>query len=37
MRPPCSHDGMKFDVFDDARRAVALGDPFDNTTPKSYE
>ena len=32
MRPPCGHDGMKLGVIDDARRAVALGDPFDNTS-----
>lgn len=37
MRPPCSHDGIKFDVFDDGRRAVALGDPFDDTTAENYE
>ncbi len=37
MRPPCSDDGIKFDVFDDACRAVALSDPFDDTTPESHE
>ncbi len=37
MRLPCSDNGIKFDVFDDAHQVVALGDPFDDTTPESHE
>jgi hypothetical protein len=35
MRPSCNHDGIKFEVSDDAHRAVALSDPFDDTTPEN--
>ena len=37
MRPPYSHDGIKFNVFNNSYWAVALGDSFDSIAPENHK